>query len=229
MPLLAGKLPIPIPAPVRSGAPNGSYPWHWSIVPWIEGTPADETAVTTKHAHDLAHFLQALHTPAPAEAPANPVRGVPLSRRAESVDARIHRHLPENTLYGRSIRHAWKEALEAPIDLPNTWIHGDLHPRNILVEGDRIAGVIDWGDLASGDAATDIAGIWMMFPERPAREAAISAYATPDRPLSTATRKRAKGWAILFGLMLLDTGQVDNPRNAALGRRILDTIAADVT
>jgi len=227
LPQLGATLPIRIPAPIRQGEPAGTYPWHWSIVPWIDGTPADEAAVATLHALELGHFLRRLHTPAPEDSPVNPVRGVPLRQRAPLVEARILRHLPEDSARGRSIRHAWQQALDASIDLPATWIHGDLHPRNILVNGDRIAGIIDWGDLTSGDPATDIASIWMLFPESPAREAAIAAYSTPDHPLTNATRERAKGWAILFGLMLLDTGKIDNPRNAALGRRILDTIAAD--
>src|SRR5687768_15318644 len=38
---------------------------------------------------------------------------------------------------------------------PRLWIHGDLHPGNLLVSGGRLSAVIDFGDLAAGDPATD--------------------------------------------------------------------------
>ncbi len=45
-------------------------------------------------------------------------------------------------------------------DHPLALIHHDLAPEHILVtpDGTRIAGVIDWGDLALGDPALDFAG-----------------------------------------------------------------------
>ena len=39
--------------------------------------------------------------------------------------------------------------------------------------------------------------------------------------ISEATLQRAKGWAVLFGVFLLDTGLSDNPRNAGIGARAL--------
>ena len=38
------------------------------------------------------------------------------------------------------------------------WLHGDLHPANLLVRDGRIGGVIDFGDLTAGDPATDLIG-----------------------------------------------------------------------
>ena len=40
LPTFAGKLPLPIPAPLRLGETNERYPWRWSIVPWLEGQTA---------------------------------------------------------------------------------------------------------------------------------------------------------------------------------------------
>ncbi|HYF64005.1 MAG TPA: phosphotransferase, partial [Herpetosiphonaceae bacterium] len=40
LPRLAERLSLPIPAPVRVGAPAGAYPWRWSIVPWLAGATA---------------------------------------------------------------------------------------------------------------------------------------------------------------------------------------------
>jgi aminoglycoside phosphotransferase (APT) family kinase protein len=117
------------------------------------------------------------------------------------------------------VRRAWDQALAAPTDVEPTWIHGDLHPRNILVDRGRLSAVIDWGDVTRGDPATDLAAIWMLFPPRAHRQA-VAAYG----PLSPATLRRARGWAVFFGVVLIDTGLVDDPRFAAIGRRTLSRI-----
>jgi aminoglycoside phosphotransferase (APT) family kinase protein len=117
----------------------------------------------------------------------------------------------------------WHQALAAPIDVPATWIHGDLHARNVLVEKGVISGIIDWGDLTAGDLATDLAAIWMLFADRQARQEAIAAYTG----VSDATWQRARGWAIFFGVVLLDTGLVDHPRHAVMGEKTLRRVADD--
>jgi aminoglycoside phosphotransferase (APT) family kinase protein len=47
---------------------------------------------------------------------------------------------------------------------PPVWVHGDLHPANILVQRGRISGVIDFGDLTAGDPAADLSVGWMLLP-----------------------------------------------------------------
>jgi aminoglycoside phosphotransferase (APT) family kinase protein len=222
LPHLAGRLTLPIPAPCRIGTPALGYPWHWSVAPWLEGLPADQHGPQPAQARLFASFLRSLHGPAPADAPANPVRGVPLHQRASAVEARMQRLAGATSLITPQIRQIWQAALHAPLDLPPTWLHGDLHPRNVLVESGAIAGVIDWGDITAGDAATDLASIWMLFADPGARQDALAAYA----PISEATLHRARGWAMLFGVMLLDTGLVDNPRNAAIGAQTLQRLNA---
>ena len=40
LPVLAPRLPLPVPAPVIVGVPSVRFPWPWSIVPWFEGDVA---------------------------------------------------------------------------------------------------------------------------------------------------------------------------------------------
>jgi aminoglycoside phosphotransferase (APT) family kinase protein len=221
LPRLAQQLTLPVPAPSRIGTPARGYPWHWSVVPWLAGTAADQHEPDAAQARPFAAFLRSLHVPAPDDAPANPVRGVPLQQRAAVVEERIRRLASATSLITPQIRQIWREALQAPLDVPPTWLHGDLHPRNVLVEHGAIAGIVDWGDLTAGDSATDLAAIWMLFAEPLARLAALAAYAD----LSDATLRRAKGWAVLFGVMLLESGLIDNPRNAAIGARTLQRVS----
>ncbi|MFL5805140.1 MAG: aminoglycoside phosphotransferase family protein [Roseiflexaceae bacterium] len=217
LPHLADQLTLPVSAPCRIGTPARGYPWHWSVVSWLRGKAADQYEPDAAQAQPFAAFLRSLHVPAPADAPANPFRGVPLSQRAEAVEARIQRLTSTTSL----IREIWRTAVQAPLDVSPTWLHGDLHPRNVLVEHGVITGIIDWGDLTAGDCATDLAAIWMLFAEPDARQQALAAYAN----LSDATVRRAKGWAVLFGVMLLDSGLIDNPRNAVIGARTLQRVA----
>ena len=213
LPGLADHLPLPISAPVRLGAPGEGYPNAWSLVPWLAGAPADLSPPDAGQGPVLAAFLTALHRPAPRDAPRNPFRGVPLADRAAAVEARMDRL---GAAIGDRVREIWRDAIAAPVDGPETWLHGDLHGRNVLVEAGRFSAVIDWGDLCQGDAATDLAAIWSLLPHLAARRSALDAYGAAP----TAVR-RGRGWAVSFGVMLLDAGQVDDPRLAAAGAATL--------
>jgi len=217
LPTLAAGLPVAAPAPVRIGVPGRGYPWPWSVIPWIAGRPAEAAPLAADQAGPLGRFLKALHRPAPAEAPFNPYRSIPLAERTttEPTLARVAERRPE--LITEAVRAAWAEGVAAPIDLAPTWIHGDLHARNVLSDGGRLSGVIDWGDMARGDPATDLYGLWMLLPDRAAREAALSAYGG----ISEATLKRARGWAVAMGAILVEAGAKDDPGLEAMGEGTL--------
>ena len=219
---LAEILPLHIPVPLWTGVPGCGYPWRWSIIPWLPGEAADLAPPLETEGARLGAFLKALHIPAPEQAPTNPARGVPLQQRAPQIEQRMRNLENRSPLITPEMRRMWQASLAAPIDVEPTWIHGDLHPRNVLVEDGVFSGIIDWGDIATGDRATDLAAIWMLFDDAQARRLAFSAYGT----ISYATYMRAKGWAIGFGVMLLDVGLEDDPRHAAIGERTLRRIAA---
>ena len=222
LPVLARRLPMPVPAPIHVGRPSPRFPWPWSIARWIPGESADVSDLQGEEALRLAAFLKALHQPAPDVAPANPVRGVPLATRATAVARRMARLRKTTEQVSARVVAAWREALEAPAAAERHWLHGDLHPRNILAAEGRIVGVIDWGDLCGGDIATDLAALWTLF-DRPDRQKALAAYGNID----AATLARAKGWAVFFGVVLLDTGLVDDERQANVGAATLARVAAD--
>ena len=153
LPVLARRLNLSVPEPVRVGVPGAGFPWAWSVVPWLDGQPSTLTGPSENYARPLAEFLSALHGPAPADAPENPFRGVPLSR----IEARCEQRLQRLNQQGRLsldlsprlqalLRRTMAQASKA--DTPRTWIHGDLHPDNILVANQRLTAVIDWGIFA---------------------------------------------------------------------------------
>src|SRR5215469_10595110 len=199
LPVIAPRLPLPIPAPVRAGRPAGRFPWQWSVVPFIPGQVAALAAPDdpASAAVALGEFLAALHVPAPPEAPVNPFRGGPLADRAGRVTE--HLGLIANGAEASAARAIWASAVEAARWAgPPAWVHGDLHPANILVNAGRISAVIDFGDLTSGDPANDLSVAWMLLP---AKERAIfwQAYGRADDH----TRARARGWALSLALLFL--------------------------
>lgn len=220
LPELSSRLPIDVPVPIHIGRPSGDYPWPWSIVRWLQGDGADRSPPNADEGVRLASFLSCLQRAAPAGARVNPVRGVPLATHADLLGERMDRLARTTAAITPAVRAAWHDALAAPPSNERRWLHGDLHPLNILVWRGRITGVIDWGDLTAGDAATDLAVFWMLFDES-TRERSLGAYGQVD----DAMRARALGWAILFGVVLLDTGLIDHPRHAEVGAAILRRIA----
>ena len=217
---LSDRLPLDIPVPIRVGQPAFGFPWRWSVVPWLVGATAEASPVAAKEAPRLAAFLRALHVAAPADAPRNLERAAALTTRAAAIGERI-RHLERATdVINDRVRSAWSEALEAPNATSPTWIHGDLHARNVLTLEGTITGVIDWGDMTSGDPAIDLACLWMLLPNETARLRAREAYGVTNASLWA----RARGWAVLFGVTLLDTGLTGNARNAIMGEQILRRI-----
>lgn len=226
LPLLAPRLPLALPAPLRLGVPGQGYPWPWSVVPWLAGVTADLQAPHPTEARALAAFLAALHTAAPAQAPCNAVRGVPLQWRAAALAERLARLRAWTNAITREIEHVWTTALSAPVATEACWLHGDLHARNVLVQHGRLSGIIDWGDITAGDVATDLASIWMLFDAARARQEAMACY-RHLRDVDEATIRRARGWAVLFGVVLLDTGRLDHPRHAAMGTAILQRLTED--
>ena len=223
LPQIADRLTIPVPTPYRLGKPTQNYPWQWSVLPLLGGVTADREKPDLKQAKLFGAFLRSLHQPAPSNAPFNPVRGVPLKQRAMAVEKRMQRLKNKTNSIAQEIENIWHRALNAPIDVEAKWLHGDLHPSNILVENGAIVGIIDWGDITSGDIATDLASLWMLFDNRDARQQAIAQYGK----ISDETLQRAKGWAISFGVILLEAGLIDNPRQAIIGEKILRCLAED--
>jgi aminoglycoside phosphotransferase (APT) family kinase protein len=183
------------------------------VVPFLPGQVAALAAPDdlASAAVALGEFLAALHVPAPPGAPVNPFRGGPLAERA----GRVIEHLGLiASAEADAARAIWETAVAAaPWAGPPAWVHGDLHPANILVNAGRISAVIDFGDLTSGDPANDLSVAWMLFP---AKERVIfwRAYGHADDH----TRARARGWALSLALVFL-TYSADNPLMAGIGKR----------
>lgn len=206
LPVLSPRLPLPVPVPQRLGNPSAQYRHPWIVTTWVPGTPADQAPASNgrEAADALAAFLNALHHPAPDDAPAGRGRGGPLTTVAKGVSRQLDT-MPELCKAvaqtsstpipdAEELRSIWNDAMSAP-DWSDSevWLHGDLHPANVLTADAEICGVVDFGDLCAGDPALDVASAWILLPDLDAIDRFRAACpVAADAP----TWRRARGWAI---------------------------------
>lgn len=231
LPGLAARLPLPVPTPLRFSAPSARFPKPWTVTVWVPGEPADRTPISRgDHAADtLAEFLRALHGEAPADAPVNPTRGLPLHHYADGLDEGLTA-LASFSDVPTAVRDLWEDAVSAPGPAgPPVWLHGDLHPANVVGSGGTLSGVLDFGELCAGDPATDLSAAWLLLPAGAASRF-FDAYALADE----ATIRRARGWALLRAVGLIHIGRAGEqglPGGkrtwGVAGRATLDRVLAD--
>ncbi len=204
LPQLAEGLPVDVPRAVAVGEPGFGYPWTWLVCPWFDGGPLTDLAVADRGevAAQLGAFVAALHRPAPDGAPQSPWRGIPLTELEPRVVERLDRVPPADAAL---LAGVWRRCADAsPYSGPPSWLHGDLHPLNVLARPGptpTLRAVIDWGDLCRGDPAADLAIGWLAFDER--GRAAFRAAAAPRHPLDDPIWERGLAWAVALGMLFL--------------------------
>lgn len=225
LPVLAPLLSLPAPLPRRFREPSELFPQPWVVADWVPGEPGDHTAIEhAGHTADtLAHFLRTLHVAAPGDAPANPDRGVPLDRFSDGFERGVKSIAGSGI--AAAVRNVWEQALAAPDwARPPAWLHGDLHPANVVIGDGTLTGVLDFGELCGGDPATDLAAAWMLLPV-----SAIPRFLDAYRP-DEALLRRARGWAVLRGLGHIGIGNAGPPGGkpgwGPIGRRTLECVLA---
>ena len=184
LPRISPNLTFPVPVPRRLGEPGNGYPWRWSVVPWISGERAFEAPLTEAGARDLGLAIAQIQLTYAADAPVNPYRSGTLEDVAELFDARVGAAVAAGDLsagQGDGLRAIFEAGAATP-EPSRTWGHLDLHGANILTHRGRLAGILDWGDAASADPATDL-GQACVLVGRDKVDALLGAYGTADGPL----------------------------------------------
>jgi aminoglycoside phosphotransferase len=204
MPWLARRLPLPVPVPhVRSETP---LVVRHELVP---GEPLAEPGAT--HGRRLGTFLRALHDCPVDDAVRHglPAASDAAAEHAATLDDFRLRVVPLVPAEHRGTAVALLDELREPPG--DTVVHGDLGPEHVLVRDGALAGVIDFGDAHTGDAAIDLA--WALHGTPAAfAEALSTAYGVLD-----AQRRRALAWhrlgpwyEVTHGLDLDDPDTVRN-------------------
>jgi aminoglycoside phosphotransferase (APT) family kinase protein len=225
LPALASALPVAIPRPLAKGAPADGYPWPWSIHAWIEGEPACETAIhdLSAFATDLAGLLRALWQ---ADTLGGPPPGAHNFRRGGALafyDEETREALARlgDAIPRRAATATWEAALAATWTGPPVWVHGDVSAGNLLVRAGRLAALIDFGNLAIGDPACDLAIAWT-FLDRKAAAAFIDRIGADAGLLA-----RARGWVLWKALIVLAGLPGTDPRQVPSARRVLARVLGD--
>ncbi|HEY2080378.1 MAG TPA: aminoglycoside phosphotransferase family protein [Streptosporangiaceae bacterium] len=222
LPVLAPQLPLPVPVPLGRGIPGEGYPWPWTVCRWLTGELAALTPVADmgRAATSLGRFVGALQAIGPAGGRVHEFRGLSLAAHADNTEAAAA--VVQDSVDVRSVLEVWAAAVAAPVWTGQpVWMHGDLHPANLLVERSELSGVLDFGLLGIGDPACDLAVAWT-YLSADARKVFRSVLAVDD-----ATWSRGRGWALQFGLRAA-AYSADNPVLDDIGRYTLAQILADL-
>jgi aminoglycoside phosphotransferase (APT) family kinase protein len=225
LPVLAPRLPLPIPAPVARGEPDSGFPYPWSVYRWLEGELASKARIAdlTGFATTLAGFLSALGridaTGGPEPGQHNFFRGGPLSTYAdethEAIDA-LGAEVPRDR-----VERVWEDAMATSWDRDPVWFHGDVATGNLLVRDERLAAVLDFGSSGVGDPACDVVIAWTFL------SGASRDRFRADLGVDAATWSRGRGWGLWKALISL-VGHLENDSpDAALARRDVEQILAD--
>jgi aminoglycoside phosphotransferase (APT) family kinase protein len=227
LPYLRSNLPIEVPEPVAQGRPGHGYLWAWSIYRWINGDPAASAPPKNmgEFGRALGSFLNAMHrVPAiggPEPGQDNFYRGAPLNvydKQFRKAIALLSSQF--DTAVALSV---WDAALASPWLGPPIWVHGDIALGNLLVREDKLAAVIDFGQLCVGDPACDLAIAWTYF--RGEHRSAFRASVVLDLD----TWQRGRAWALwkaaIVAAEIVQTNAVEGP----LARETIKEILADAT
>jgi aminoglycoside phosphotransferase (APT) family kinase protein len=222
LPVLAPRLPLPVPVPLAKGAPAAGYPFNWSVYRWIDGDPAGPERIDdlTGFAATLAGFLTALRRVDPDGGPPpgrhSAFRGGPLT----TYDAETRRTIEAlgDRIPGDLATAAWEAALDAAWRGRPVWVHGDVAAGNLLVRDGKLVAVIDFGCSAVGDPACDMTIAWTLFSGDSRRAFRAAASVDP------ATWARGRGWALWKALITVAEHVDTDPARAAPARRVIDDV-----
>ena len=227
MPVLAPHVSVEIPEVVTTGEPSSDYPFPWAVVRWLAGEDASVAPFRSmdEAADDLGRFVHELQTIDPSDvAPPGSEgfsRGLPLAGRDDAFRSFLRQC--EGLLDVRRVAEIWDDALAAPEwDGPPVWLHADLLPANLLLREGRLAAVLDFGAMASGDPAYDITPAWHVL-DAASRPAFLDLVGADE-----AMRRRARGLVVSGAVIAWPYYQHTNPTMVAVAQRGLDEVLADL-
>ena len=226
LPVIAPQLGLEVPEFLHLGEPDERYPFPWALVRWLEGTDAAAGRVDslTETARILASFITELHAIDASDAPrpGDPGfgRGGPLVDRDQYVRDALEQCA--GLIDIDAVAAVWDAALAAPpFDGEPVWLHADLLPTNLLVRDGRLAGILDFGTMSTGDPAYDITTAWHVL--EPASRRVFRELLEPD----DATWLRAQGLVVSGGVIALPYYLHTNPTMVAVARRGIGQVLGD--
>jgi aminoglycoside phosphotransferase (APT) family kinase protein len=127
----------------------------------------------------------------------------------------------EGLLDVASLRALWSRLRVLPSTGPDVMCHGDLIPANLLVDGERLVGVLDGGGFSAADPALDLVAAWHLL-DRDARAVVQKRLGCGDIEW-----RRGAAWAFAQSMGLVWYYRESNPGMAELGRSTLLRLVTD--
>jgi len=201
LPRLASRLPVPIPEPRFVGRPSERFQWPFfgaSLLPGVEAADADlSDGAREELGAELGRFLRALHDiEMDVELPRDPNRRAEMPFRVERAQASIA-ETADFFHPSERVGELLGEAAQLPPSEDTVLVHGDLHQRHVLICEQRLAAVIDWGDVCVGDASIDLQLVWCLLSPA-GRQRFVEEYG----PIDGGRLLRARATALYFCAML---------------------------
>ncbi|WP_211192058.1 aminoglycoside phosphotransferase family protein [Actinoplanes sp. TBRC 11911] len=213
---LNGRTRFATPEPVVIGAPGFGYPMSWSVQTWLPGVVATELDPGGSEAYgrDLADFVVDVRALDPrGRTFRGHGRGGDLTDHDEWMATCLRHHDRDG------LRRMWQRLRELPRGAgPDTMTHGDLIPGNVLVDGGRLAGVLDVGGLGVADPALDLVAAWHLLEDGP-RQAFRERLGCDDLEW-----ERGRAWAFEQAMGVVWYYRETNPPMSRMGQRTLDRL-----
>lgn len=209
---LEEKLTLTIPKIVKRGKSCSLFPHPWVITTWIDGTVASSTKKIDATIA-LADFYHAMHT--------IPITTAPKTKRGKSLHAakkEVEKALPllKDEFDIKKLHIMWEKALQvkewnkAPV-----WIHGDLHPGNMIIKSEKLIGIIDFGLAGIGDPAADLMCAWTYLSKKSRNKFRSLVGVDED------TWQRGCGWALFLGIVAYPYYKNTDPSLATIAKNTL--------
>ncbi len=224
LPVLAHSLPLEIPTPVALGAPGCGLPWSWAVYRWIEGAaPSFDVADSPDFASSLARFLAALQRVDPSGGPPPGPHNFHRGGSLTTYDAEVRQALAVlgGKLDTRRATAVWEAALGTRWRHSAVWVHGDVAATNLLVRGERLRAVIDFGLMAVGDPACDLSIAWTLF-RRKGRDAFRAML-----PLDADAWIRGRAWTLWKAVIVASGLSPANAVDPSPALQVIDEVLLD--
>jgi aminoglycoside phosphotransferase (APT) family kinase protein len=234
LPLIADRLPLPIPVPSFIGRPSDEYPWPFAGYRKLKGFPLSAVRPEDDQyevlAQELASFVRALHS-----IDCKPLFAAGLSddeigrfdyaRTIDKLGVRLGELKSDGVVPDASAILRFVGDLQ-PIAArleSRALVHGDLYASHILVDQRfQPTGIIDWGDVHFGEPAIDLTVAYAVIPPS-LRERFFETYGGVDETARRLARYRAIYSSVLLAHYGDRTGDANLVYAGLRGLRLAQT------
>lgn len=214
MPNIAINSQIQIPKIIYTGIPSEKYPFSYSIYNFIQGTDAFHS--TDCHlktlAIDLANFIKQLWSFKSPQLKTSFRSN--LASQTQSFEKSIHKL--DTIIDVKIIQQMFQNVLQNHNNnhIIGT-IHSDLLPTNLILQNDKLAGVIDFSYLGTGDLAIDLLPAWSLF-DSSSRKIFFQTLEVDQNMIM-----RSMAWAISIAVIAMPYYANTYPTLCKIGQKIL--------